>query len=79
MCLLFWLLLAAMLTAALTSFVIGYPTLRLKGDYFAIATLGFAEAVRLIDRESGKDYRRLHAVSLPSIPIRHCRLPSAQQ
>ncbi len=41
-------LLAAMLAAGLTSFVIGYPTLRLKGDYFAIATLGFAEAVRLL-------------------------------
>jgi branched-chain amino acid transport system permease protein len=41
-------LLAGMLAAGLTSFVIGYPTLRLKGDYFAIATLGFAEAVRLL-------------------------------
>jgi branched-chain amino acid transport system permease protein len=41
-------LLAGMLVSGLTSFVIGYPTLRLKGDYFAIATLGFAEAVRLL-------------------------------
>ena len=41
-------LLAGMITSALTSFVIGYPTLRLKGDYFAIATLGFSEAVRLL-------------------------------
>jgi branched-chain amino acid transport system permease protein len=39
---------AGMITSLLTSFVIGYPTLRLKGDYFAIATLGFAEAVRLL-------------------------------
>ncbi len=30
------------------SIPLGYPTLKLKGDYFAIATLGFAEAVRLI-------------------------------
>jgi len=41
-------LLAGMLLSGLTSFVIGYPTLRLKGDYFAIATLGFAEVVRLL-------------------------------
>ncbi len=33
---------------ALISIPIGLPTLKLKGDYFAIATLGFAEAVRLI-------------------------------
>jgi len=41
-------LVAGMVVSALTSFVIGYPTLRLKGDYFAIATLGFAEVVRLL-------------------------------
>lgn len=41
-------LLAAMVVSVLTSFLIGYPTLRLKGDYFAIATLGFAEVVRLL-------------------------------
>ncbi|MEA2009001.1 MAG: branched-chain amino acid ABC transporter permease [Chloroflexota bacterium] len=41
-------LLAGMLVSALSSFLIGYPTLRLKGDYFAIATLGFAEVVRLL-------------------------------
>jgi len=36
------------LAGALISIPIGLPTLKLKGDYFAIATLGFAEAVRLI-------------------------------
>jgi len=41
-------LLGGMVAAALTSLVLGYPTLRLKGDYFAIATLGFSEAVRLL-------------------------------
>lgn len=30
------------------SMVIGLPTLRLRGDYFAIATLGFAEIVRVL-------------------------------
>ena len=38
---------AGVIAAMLSSYVIGYPTLRLKGDYFCIATLGFGEAVRL--------------------------------
>lgn len=38
------------LVAALSSVIVGYPTLRgkLKGDYFAIAMMGFAEAIRLL-------------------------------
>ena len=39
---------AGMFVSVVTSFIIGLPTLRLKGDYFAIATLGFAEVVRLL-------------------------------
>src|SRR5512145_2500739 len=36
--------------AGLCSFIIGYPSFRsrLRGDYFAIATLGFSEAIRLL-------------------------------
>lgn len=38
------------LVAALSSVIVGYSTLRgkLKGDYFAIAMMGFAEAIRLL-------------------------------
>jgi branched-chain amino acid transport system permease protein len=36
------------LVAALCAFLIGLPVLRLKSDYLAIATLGFAEIVRTI-------------------------------
>ena len=36
------------LAAALCAFLIGLPVLRLKSDYLAIATLGFAEIVRTI-------------------------------
>ncbi|HWJ03445.1 MAG TPA: branched-chain amino acid ABC transporter permease [Verrucomicrobiae bacterium] len=36
------------LVAGLTGFLIGLPTLRLKGDYLAIATLGFGEIVRIV-------------------------------
>ena len=41
-------LLSGMLMSGAVSILLGYPTLRLKGDYFAIATLGFAEAIRLL-------------------------------
>jgi branched-chain amino acid transport system permease protein len=34
--------------AALAGVLIGIPTLRLKGDYLAIATLGFGEIIRII-------------------------------
>lgn len=39
---------AAALTASMAGVIIGIPTLRLKGDYLAIATLGFGEIVRII-------------------------------
>lgn len=40
-------LIAAGVVAALLAALIGAPVLRLKSDYFAIATLGFAEVVRI--------------------------------
>ncbi|WP_460138838.1 high-affinity branched-chain amino acid ABC transporter permease LivM [Salidesulfovibrio brasiliensis] len=45
----FWLCLPiAGLFAAIAGCIIGYPTLRMRGDYLAIVTLGFGEIVRLI-------------------------------
>jgi len=41
-------LLLAGLFSAIIAFLIGAPTLRLKGDYLAIATLGFSEIIRII-------------------------------
>ena len=41
-------LILAGLVAALFAALIGAPVLRLKSDYFAIATLGFSEIVRII-------------------------------
>jgi len=41
-------LLAAAVTAGLFGLVVGLPSLRLKGDYLAIVTLGFAEIFRLV-------------------------------
>ncbi|MCX7951622.1 MAG: branched-chain amino acid ABC transporter permease [Clostridiales bacterium] len=41
-------LLIAGFLSALVGYMIGAPALRLKGDYLAIATLGFAEIIRVI-------------------------------
>lgn len=43
-------LIAGMVMAGMVSVILGFPTLRakLRGDYFAIATMGFGEAVRVI-------------------------------
>jgi len=35
------------IVAALAGLIVGIPSLRLKGDYLAIATLGFAEIIRI--------------------------------
>lgn len=41
-------LLIAGILSAIVAYLIGAPALRLKGDYLAIATLGFAEIIRII-------------------------------
>lgn len=40
----------AVLMAAITGLLVGFPVLRLRGDYLAIVTLGFGEIIRLIAR-----------------------------
>jgi branched-chain amino acid transport system permease protein len=45
----FWVCLPfAAVFACIAGCIIGYPTLRMRGDYLAIVTLGFGEIVRLI-------------------------------
>ncbi len=39
---------AGMVTAAAAGFLVGMPSLRLRGDYLAIVTLGFGEIIRSI-------------------------------
>jgi branched-chain amino acid transport system permease protein len=44
----FWITIpCAMLTAGLSGVVLGWPVLRLRGDYLAMVTLGFGEIVRI--------------------------------
>jgi branched-chain amino acid transport system permease protein len=50
----FWVLLfMALFVAALFGLILGAPTLRLRGDYLAIVTLGFGEIVPRIARNMG--------------------------
>jgi len=41
-------ILTACVVTAISGYLIGYPCLRLRGDYLAIATLGFAEIIRIV-------------------------------
>jgi branched-chain amino acid transport system permease protein len=41
-------LVAAALASAIAGYMVGLPTLRLRGDYLAIATLGFGEIIRVV-------------------------------
>lgn len=41
-------LIAGGIMAALTGLIVGIPSLRLRGDYLAIATLGFGEIIRIV-------------------------------
>jgi branched-chain amino acid transport system permease protein len=51
----FWLMLpGAALVAAFFGILFGAPTLRLKGDYLAIVTLGFGEIVPIVVRNTPK-------------------------
>lgn len=40
--------LAAMLAAGIAGWLVGMPSLRLRGDYLAIVTLGFGEIIRVV-------------------------------
>jgi branched-chain amino acid transport system permease protein len=48
----FWCLPAAVLACLIAGVLLGTPTLRLRGDYLAIVTLGFGEIVRIVANNS---------------------------
>lgn len=62
--------LAAVLSAALTGVAVGVPSLRLRGDYLAIVTLGFGEIIRIsiesTPRLGGQQGYPLGAASIPA-------------
>lgn len=63
-------LLVGGVVAGLFGMMLGYPTLRLRGDYLAIMTLGFGEIIRLV-ATNWVDLTRgpmgIRAIPLPSI------------
>lgn len=62
-----WLFLGALVTgglvAALLGFVVGLPSLRLKGDYLAIVTLGFGEIVRVMIQQTNPTLKTAEEVA----------------
>jgi branched-chain amino acid transport system permease protein len=69
-----WLVVAAIfgaITAGFAGFVVGLPSLRLKGDYLAVVTLGIGEIVTIIAKNQdvlGKAYG-MNAVKVESIAV----------
>ena len=61
-------LIVAGLVSAAFAALIGAPVLRLKSDYFAIATLGFAEVVRIVVASSPLNRITNGSLGLNSIP-----------
>jgi branched-chain amino acid transport system permease protein len=69
----FWIaLLVGMFAAALAGGILGAPTLRLRGDYLAIVTLGFGEIVPRLFRNSAtwtSGVNGISALDTPALPI----------
>src|SRR5207245_9167151 len=69
----FWIvLLIAMFVAASFGVILGAPTLRLRGDYLAIVTLGFGEIVPRVFRNASSwtsGVNGISALDIPSLPL----------
>ena len=58
-------LLCAGLTAALAGLIVGGPSLRLRGDYLAMVTLGFGEIIRVLLQNSDQTSSLLALLKAP--------------
>ncbi|HEX2349788.1 MAG TPA: branched-chain amino acid ABC transporter permease [Ktedonobacterales bacterium] len=63
------LLLAGALIAGIFGILLGAPTLRLRGDYLAIVTLGFGEIVPIVFQHIPTFYGSLGMTSTPPPPV----------
>jgi branched-chain amino acid transport system permease protein len=62
----------AIVVSLLAGLILGWPTLRLRGDYLAIVTLGFAEIIRIIATSTPKFARGDQGLSgIPHPPGKH--------
>lgn len=65
----FWMILpVGICLAALSGVLLGAPTLRLRGDYLAIVTLGFGEIIRIIAVNTGYLNKSNGISNIPSPP-----------
>jgi branched-chain amino acid transport system permease protein len=68
-----WLMVAGCLcgglTAAAVGYVVGLPSLRLRGDYLAIVTLGFGEIVRVILQQTQPVLKEASEIRATPIPV----------
>jgi branched-chain amino acid transport system permease protein len=60
-------LLAGMATAAVAGLLVGMPSLRLRGDYLAIVTLGFGEIIRSVIENMDSLGRAIGLSGLPGL------------
>ncbi len=65
------------LVAAALGFIVGLPSLRLRGDYLAIVTLGFGEVVRLLIEQSYPQLDSLEKIRQTAAPMRFAHLGGA--
>lgn len=68
-----WLFLAAVIAggaaAGLSGYLVGLPSLRLRGDYLAIVTLGFGEIVRVFLQGTQTQLRKSQAELIRDTPL----------
>ena len=62
-------LLVGMIISVIVALIVGIPTLRLKGDYLAIATLGIAEIIRILILNMGDLTNGARGISGISFPF----------
>lgn len=62
-------LLVGMIISVVVALIVGIPTLRLKGDYLAIATLGIAEIIRILILNMGDLTNGARGISGISFPF----------
>jgi branched-chain amino acid transport system permease protein len=60
--------------AALAGLVVGLPSLRLRGDYLAIVTLGFGEIMRVLVTQTGTQLRDVEEVRATGWPTLFTKL-----
>ena len=72
----FWIIPFAVLAAMLAGVVLGTPTLRLRGDYLAIVTLGFGEIIEIVATNlGGFTGGRARSARHPAFPFQPARPP----